>query len=287
MPTGWELIIDIRDGTSTAGWLTKTLGAFGVEYADIRDFVDNLIGSRQPSVDAFIESRPEYLVIGKLAIAACLIRKENTKFLERTNDSEDWYSYLMNRIGSVETDFLQPNVDIVTLNYDRSLEYFFHGAFKSRFGLDDSDALVMVKKLGIRHVYGILGEPDFTNAEKTRPYSSSLATEYIEIARDGIEIMEEYSMHDNQLDSMNAARKLIASADVVCFLGFGYLASNLSRLLDDVQTKAELFGLAKGTGNDVREETNVYFKKQFGRYITFGEDGDTSLPFLKKLRVLI
>jgi hypothetical protein len=46
-------------------------------------FVQDLADSDDPSVDSFLEHRPNYLKIGKLAIAMCLVKNELDRPLSR------------------------------------------------------------------------------------------------------------------------------------------------------------------------------------------------------------
>src|SRR5258706_2911936 len=51
---------------------------------DVKRFARDLADSDAPSVDAFLEHRPDFLRIGKLAICLSLIPKERDDFLSRS-----------------------------------------------------------------------------------------------------------------------------------------------------------------------------------------------------------
>jgi len=63
---------------------------------EIFEFREAFLRSGQPSVDAFLERRPNFLAVGKLAIAYCLIPFENeAKLYGPVPDrGGDWYEYL-------------------------------------------------------------------------------------------------------------------------------------------------------------------------------------------------
>jgi hypothetical protein len=69
--------------------------------------------SGQPSVDAFLERRPEFLGVGKLAIAYCLIPFEDEAKLYCQPDSSrgaNWYEYLSVKLNSSFEEFGENNM---------------------------------------------------------------------------------------------------------------------------------------------------------------------------------
>jgi len=143
----------------------------------------------QPSVDAFLENRREFLELGKAAIAATLIpfesegafrRLYNNKYLKDMN----WYEYLFKQIGSTLDEYNKSQLSIITFNYDRSFEQFFFRALKSSFNLQDDDCLTYLNKIPVIHVHGKLGELGYVvsagrhynsqiNSDITNKYSNS------------------------------------------------------------------------------------------------------------------
>jgi hypothetical protein len=59
--------------------------------------------SGQPSVDAFLEWRPDFIAIGKLAIAYCLLpfEDESKLFTPPGNRGGDWYEYLSVKLNRI------------------------------------------------------------------------------------------------------------------------------------------------------------------------------------------
>ena len=86
----------------------------------LRDFgEDELSASGQYSVDAFLEHCPEFLDMGKAAIAFELSKNERRQRLYEPS----WYQYLFNRMCRRFEDFAANRLTIVTFNYDVHLRY--------------------------------------------------------------------------------------------------------------------------------------------------------------------
>jgi hypothetical protein len=91
----------------------------GFRENEIRRFCDELLMSAQPSVDAFLEYRQEFLDLGKAAMAVTLINKEipaNLWSFEETN----WMRYMFSRLNAPFERFHEIPVSFITFNYDRS-----------------------------------------------------------------------------------------------------------------------------------------------------------------------
>ena len=192
----------------------------------LREFQKKLLNSSQPSVDAFLEHRPEFMVLGKLLIAVALIEHEDTDTLVHT---DDWYQYLWKRMDTSFSDFHGNQLSIITFNYDRSLEHFLHTALVDSYSLSEKNAAEKLKRVPIIHVYGQLGllEWQANDDEKAnvRPYSSDAETEDINTAARGIQILSE-----GKSDKFSETYRLMGEAELVYFLGFGYNETNMERL---------------------------------------------------------
>jgi hypothetical protein len=83
--------------------LAEGLSRSGDQFLEFREAFWR---SGTSSVDAFLEGRPEFLDVGKLAIAYCLIPFENdgNLYLPSTNDG-DWYLYLSERLNQSFDEF--------------------------------------------------------------------------------------------------------------------------------------------------------------------------------------
>jgi len=77
-------------------------------------------GSGLNSVDAFLERRPEYMSIGKLAMAFVLIGYENHDRL--FGFESNWLRTLYGRMATSYQELPKNRVAFITFNYDRNIE---------------------------------------------------------------------------------------------------------------------------------------------------------------------
>jgi hypothetical protein len=168
-PSGRDLIFDIvqRVGRNAKSDSKRILLQVGFSQDEIDSFSDELIGSNQPSIDAFLENRREYIEVGKAAIAATLIPREVPDYLTRRQTEQRWYEYLYQQLGAQQIEFPKHRSSIITFNYDRSLEYFLYNSIKHSYGTSDEETLALFKSIPKVHIYGQLGVPHFIGPDNT------------------------------------------------------------------------------------------------------------------------
>jgi hypothetical protein len=234
-PTGEELLRQIvaipkRPIPPNAGTaLRQVLRECGFEDQLITDFVDELNRSGRKSVDAFLEHRPEFEKIGKAAMIAALIPKEDPATLFDRSNPEHWYQYLFQQMGSSRGEIATNKLSFITFNYDRSLECFLLNALKSSFNLALEKCLVHLARLPIIHLHGQLGallgnegDPDY------RHFEQKVTPDIVERCIREIKIIHEVNVSDNP--QFQQANELLVNAERICFLGFGYDKTNIQRL---------------------------------------------------------
>jgi hypothetical protein len=236
--------------------LGKLLLECGEKEASLDRFGRALMLSGQVSIDAFLERRGEFADLGKLVIAAAIGPKENEGLFLSAPDDANWYRYLFNRLSeNLKRGDAMERLDIVTFNYDRSLEHFLYTAFQHSFGKDDAATRSLLSKLRVIHVHGMLGElPLFARAGRSpRAYGLS-RPEAIVAAAQSIRIVHEAAESDAEFVE---ARRVLGLAQRICFLGFGYGRDNVQRLLGpwiDNSTPPAIvgtnFGLTKAESNE-------------------------------------
>lgn len=219
---------------------------------DIIRFKDALSRSGQPSVDAFLEHRTEFIEIGKTAIALALLPFERTAALFEGKRQENWYQYLFGRVSTWFDKLGENKLSIITFNYDRSLEHYFFTALKNSHAMSENACAEKLSSIPIIHVHGKLGplpwevtvnpeavasysppdnavpydsfsDPRFTSHKKYERYK----TNWLTLARNNIKIIHESIENDEEFDK---AHELLKAAEKVYFLGFGYHEINLKRL---------------------------------------------------------
>src|SRR5258708_21837314 len=178
-PTGEGLVSEIIAFASEE----RTRDAFiqnGCLDRDVKRFAQDLSDAQLPSVDAFLEYRPDFLKIGKLAISLSLIPRERDEFLSRgyrqdpsTKGSMAWYHYLWNEMATKKGEFGANCVSFVTLNYDRSMERYFFLALKAQHQYEnDEEIFNEIYQLRFVHVYGSLGDERFVEDPFNRSHPS-------------------------------------------------------------------------------------------------------------------
>jgi hypothetical protein len=273
-PSGAELVARICEQLGNSGSeTTKTLRA--CEWEDtIEMFRRELSASQQPSVDAFLENRPEYLEIGKLAIASSLIPFEMPDRISNRVAKDDWYQYLFSHLGLTPDNYQDSKLTFVTFNYDRSLSYFLFTAMKHSFGLSDKEAATIVRALEPIHVYGKLGELRELH-DQGRGYSQHVTPKMAKIAADSMRIMVD-GVASGELEE---AWRAIDEAELIMFIGFGYHKVYVWRLMiPDRAGRRQLCGSAYGLGAGER----VGVASLFPNAITLGDPGWDALKYLKE-----
>lgn len=226
-PSGHALFRQVVDTFSSSNNdKISHLQSLGYQKADIQTFARALQGSGKQSVDAFLEHRTDLLLIGKAAIAACLIPYEiEARFYQ---SQAHWYAWLFAALNSDPKNFAENKVRFVTFNYDRSLEHYLFTSLSNSYNLDETSAAKLVSSIPIAHVHGNLGNlPWQGDANNSRAYDGHLSPQTIRLARDSIRVIHEGRPDD---PSLQTAQKYVQESKRLVFVGFGYHPGNLERL---------------------------------------------------------
>jgi hypothetical protein len=299
-PSGRQLVTKVVEGLRKPNaQLFQLLVACGFDPIHITLFRDALATSGRSSVDVFLEYRSEFLPLGKTAIAALLTPFEDEAKLY--SSERNWYEYLFNHLGPSRDDVARSKLSVVTFNYDRSFEHYLFNALRSSFNLSTDQALkhvdhgtggsVYENSIPIVHPYGKLGDlPYVVTGPQARSYQTPEAANLPGVAlavRDAIKIMHEGGGGDNL--ALGRAAQLVREADVICFLGFGYLTANLERLrLDRRKLDAIVWGSAYDVGIGDRAPIVNFFARHEGkRQIELGTASQDVLEFLRQHPVFV
>ncbi|HHT9159473.1 MAG TPA: hypothetical protein ACFYEH_06380 [Candidatus Brocadiaceae bacterium] len=288
-PSGRRLLIEICDKLDLVKGkdapFCETINKCGFAFDFIKEFRSELFNSMQPSVDAFLEKRNEYLEIGKAAIARALIPYERKARLERWQDNLHWYEYLFSKMDAKTPDDFQSNrISFVTFNYDRSLEYFLFQAIKHSYGLNDDATAMVLKTIPIVHVHGQLGHLPYvgTNVLEYNLKSDNLNAEIVKKSAGNILIIHEI---DEITEDFKIAHKLIEAANKVVFIGFGYHPTNMKRLIKQKIGGPILASKFFGTAFDLSEGDKITIKETFkdlnSSPIHLGRANEDALLFLR------
>lgn len=227
-PTGYHLkqLVLARNSLMDYPGYDKMLLALGESWDSFQRFCEALHKSGQRSVDSFLENRPEFVSVGKIAIATVLIGYESEMHLFK-HDGKSWYDYLFDQLRAPFTDFGKNKLSILTFNYDRSFEHFLFTALKNAYGKHGQEAAEKLSEIPIVHLHGDLGELPCFSKEEGRLYDTNLSPDTLRVAAKRIKIIHEGLAEQPQFVQ---AKKLLSESDIICFLGFGYHPLNMERL---------------------------------------------------------
>lgn len=252
-------------------------------HAELRDmqveprpyemFREELKTAGRGSVDAFLESRPDLLEYGKLAIALVLLPRErhNNLFdkwpnrrLQRVKPEKTggghWYELMLNMLtqGRKFDEVDLTRLGVITFNYDRSLEHYLFTALKHSYDKTDAETSDKLSALPIVHVHGSLGRLPWQPARDDAsvvPYGHKSPTDILS-AKNSIKVLHEA---DESSAEFERARELIVAADRVFFFGFGFHRSNLTRLgLKGIKPSGPVGGTARGLSYDTKTKTKAF-----------------------------
>jgi len=242
-----------------------------------------------------LEYRNEFLEIGKVSIARALIPYEEENLVQNAiKKDDDWYGYLFNQMNTTFEDFDKNKVSFITFNYDRSLEYYLLQTIIHSYGVSEPEAIDKLKSIPIIHLHGQLGVlPGFQKDENeyNRAYSSRISTSDIQNCAKNIKIIHEAEKITAEFER---AHEIIQSAEIRCFLGFGFHENNIERLLTPIikqghQKWIKFLGSAYGKEAGERKKIEKMFKLPIPRAerITFGDVRHGVLDFLRHNEVFV
>lgn len=278
-PLGRDLVKSVLLGLRGQGTVLKRDlgGAGGCRPGDLDDFGKHLLEAVPGSVDEFLENnREEFIDIGRKAIATIIVRRSvvlQDAFNSETKRTDRWYDYLWREMRSgTSLETLKKNkLSVVTFNYDCSLEWFLARTLSASFNVPEAKAReILGEVVPIVHVHGSVGWPRLSVRDSDHFSTDDLTrlASDIHIVHDEIDAEKDACFQE--------AHGLIANAQNICFLGFGYHSSNVRRLnVAGHAGSASLFGTVRGMGK--REVGEA--RRKVNRDVTF-HDGDI-LSFLR------
>lgn len=236
-------------------------------------FRNDLKTSQLDSIDQFLALRREYAHSGKLSIYERIAHHENKdQIFPNSPDKNFWHRQFLREIlpHGVNIDNPAFKVNIITFNYDRSLEYIWSQMLMARYGLLEEEAFrKLYGFVEVTHVYGRLpplpGESSFLkdristvdvdgssqiDVRHEMPFGS-LGSEEASRLKDWW--APKFIRTIYELNEVAGAKekhvKMISEASRVIFLGVGYHPENMAVLGEDFSRPKEgrkAFGTALG-----------------------------------------
>lgn len=198
------------------------------------------------SIDNFIDAHrgnEKIAECGKLAIARCILEAEmkSAMRIDRTNIynkmnfkglEQTWYNLFFRLL--VENCQLQniaerlSQIAIITFNYDRCIEQYFHAALRNYYSIDTQEATELLENLRIFHPYGSLGRLSWPNGSNVSNFGSTPDPhQLLEISRK-LKTFTEGT--DESHSEIAEIRSTLEFASRVAFLGFAFNRQNLELL---------------------------------------------------------
>lgn len=209
-----------------------------------RDLSGGLIAAR--SIDRFLDSRRDrnqVIEFGKRGIAEAIARSERSSPMGRLGEA-DWgqiHQALVNSNGTWlarlfallqegcppdECERIFQSCTFITFNYDRTIERYLQLAFRHMLDRPVDVAEAHVAAIRLVHVYGSLGDlplgdqrgiPFAPSPDRVEDFASSIRT-----------------FTEGVLDGTRAQiHELIANAELIAFLGFGFDPLNVRALFPE------------------------------------------------------
>jgi hypothetical protein len=260
--------------------------------ARLVDFRNAMQGGGYPSIDRFMYEHRKvegFQDIGRLAVPYILRPLEfKERFLRGTvigktgadgkKVDQDWMSYLfklmLDGTDGIEDFFKQNQVAFITFNYDRTLEHFFYLRLKHTFHLEQPEALVAMKRIEIKHVYGSFGDYDPDTVKDDALDATSLQP-----AGSKIHLM--YEQRGENLNVEHAKQMLHTHYRRWVFLGFALDYANIKVLgLDEAAPNLHISATRYGVPDGERARTRQSLRK--APLLIVGNDKQDSLTFLRE-----
>lgn len=257
----------------------------GQKPGPLSEFRNLLRQSFQPTIDAFVESRREFDEIARLTCAALLLPYEvdgNLEIGPGDNDREDWYSYLFQWLvpRTRLDDLLVNKLAVLTFNFERSFERALYRGLAASFREPQDRLQNIASSLLPTHVHGSLGEPKWILGVGLDYGENAEDPETIKAAAGRLKLV----FDDLTREDRRQISSVLADAQQICFLGFGFHSQNLEKLgLDHERYRNTVIrGTVKGMPYG---QIEVIRTKRFGQNVLHPKDG-TILDMLKWLDYL-
>jgi hypothetical protein len=233
----------------------------------IPDFLETLARGDYETIDNLLDQKPRYRELGAYYIVKVIAEKEIEKNLF---PQREHYADLFQMLNVESESNSEVLFSVVTVNYDRSFEYFLRCNAKYNCHQDlELNAMRKISKLHIIHAHNSLGnlsEVPYGRVTSTKEYIHEAARQ-IKIIPDSIENSNEYI----------EAQRVIAAAKNIVFLGFGYHKKILSALFAKSNLIGkQIFGTGVRFDQNHRIELNEIMNNINGTITLGGENQDNS-----------
>lgn len=275
-----EDLVDFIKGNYDSHW-AKDLNISGDL---VTKFTQRFDMSMSYSIDSFLTHQTEEIVeFGKLAIVSQITNSESPQrlFYKKGKDDsglnfvndDDWYRYLVNKItNNVPLNKVEDNnFEVITFNYDRSLEMCLMGTLSAFYSIDYNESMGLMRNFPIHHMYGELDPipldiPLPGNMNSKRQYGAPPSSKKIKEISKNIKLVHEAK--DDK--TVHKANKMIKNADRIYFLGLDLRNEENLNLFDKEHfTGKPVIGSVVGLEPAEINQVKDYFKGNLATYNTY------------------
>jgi hypothetical protein len=261
-----------------------------VPVAEIRRLHDALQRTHDASIDALLELRDDCLAAGRALIATMLLREEEKVAATVIDPERDWLTVLFRELTRGTTclqDFARNNVTFMTYNYERFLEHRLLGALAVHYNAPDAECVVVLNRLRVLHMHGYLGPLPLFKGPNDVPFGVPLFlseeddVSYLRwrTAIAHIKIIHEVETNNKEFSRAHA---VLAEAERVIFLGFGFHEKNVERLHpENWNRSASVHGTAYGMTPSERHYYADQPLNRNGMGFNAGRDNEDCKLFLR------
>lgn len=229
-----------------------------------KPLIDQFDKSNTESIDLFLTRNRNKIDtdLGVLLILYFLSWYESRYKIIRFD--KDWYFAFFNELTREVTQkeqlylLVKSPIQIITFNYDRSLEYFLYTSLVNSFTLDSDEARTIYNMLfSVYHVYGKIADLDWQDA-KGISYGDN------DLFKNGDLLSKNVNLiYDDRNHIPDNIKTLIYNANQIFVLGFGFAKANIDKLdlKNLLQEKHKLFA----TGLNLFDSQIIQIKQSLMR----------------------
>jgi hypothetical protein len=248
--------------------------------SELNEFIRSIDRSLNKTIDLFIEkcSNEDYKNLTKhlVAQAILLCEQRSKEIFDYPNGLKDhWYETFFGNPKLNSTTI--SNINVITFNYDRSLEYAYALSLVNGGSLEKASENVKTEfnKLRIYHIHGkvlfpkvkdnwasILNYGKFTHSKNDNNLKLLSST-----VNNMITCFEKIKYSTENLEYCPTALSYIEKTSRVYYMGFGFSPENLSRIPFDIRNKivkATAIQLSNFDQSQIKSQINEFNFQKYG-----------------------
>lgn len=165
------------------------------------------------------------------------------------------FKLIRERVSTERLPSLFNNVSVISFNYDRSLEHYLAHSIQIFYGITYNHAVEIVNTLRLVHPYGTVGP--WHGADGHHEFGDR-----VDDPAKMLELSERIQTFTETCEHADTLRKIVSEAEVLVFLGFGYIPENVLLLgPSNIRSTVRIYGTAFGVSEPNRKATSVTLRQ--------------------------